>query len=103
MDSTAGMYASFKFPPYKFCEYPKWVRTKSGEQVLVTDRRTEMDVELASPPEKGEAEVSVAAERDKLARELSAAHAELAALRAERQIPGEIEPKVGPVATKKVA
>lgn len=103
MTEFAGMYATMKFPPYRHCEYPKWVRRNDGELVLVSDKRAEMDVELAPIPEQGEAQIAIEAQRDQLARELAEVHAELAKLRAERQIPGSIDPKVGPVTTKKVA
>jgi len=89
-----------KFPPYRFSEYPKWVRLKNGADLLVGNRKEEIDAEL----DKGLAEPPSASQREvHLAKELAEAQALIVELRTAKMAAARTEaakPIVGQVGTK---
>lgn len=47
-EQYAGPYAAMKFPEYVFREYPKMVKNKAGQSIVVNNQREELA--LASEP-----------------------------------------------------
>jgi hypothetical protein len=73
----AGIYDGMKFPPYEYREYPKWVKNRQGETVLVHNASEEAGVLTA---EAHQAIVDpLVAERDALALEVAALRAKFQA------------------------
>jgi len=83
-----GVFATMKFPKYKFVEYPKRITLPTGERVRVMDQADELRVKARIPEERPQTEVerernAVVAERDDLAAQIAARDDELAKLRDE--------------------
>lgn len=98
-----GIYASMKFPPYRFQEYPKAVTAKDGTVRRVNNQREEMAVEAEPAPEAGAVTASLEAQLADAQKRAREAEAALAALQAKNMLghAGEIKPTVGPVGTDK--
>lgn len=100
-----GIYASFKFPPYKFQEYPKAVLAKDGTTRIVRNQREEMAVEAEPTPEAKPSAETLEAQLAQAQKRAAEAEAALAAERAKalKGHAGEVKPVVGPVGTAQAA
>jgi hypothetical protein len=45
-------YVNMQFPPYRYREYPKWVKTASGQNILIQNQQEE-DAVLCATAEEG--------------------------------------------------
>ncbi len=83
-----GIFATMKFPKYKFQEYPKRITKPDGSRVRVVDQADELRVKAEIPELRPQTEVererdAVVSERDGLAQALDAKQAEIAKIREE--------------------
>src|SRR5258706_1028573 len=72
-----GVFATMKFPKYKFQEYPKRITKPDGSRVRVVDQADELRVKAEIPAERPQTEVerernAVVAELDQLATQMTA-------------------------------
>ncbi len=81
-----GIYASMKFPDYKYQEYPKWVVKNTGERIVVSNQAEELRVRSEIPEERPQTEVerernAISKERDELAQQIAKLHEEMSILK----------------------
>lgn len=81
-----GVFATMKFPPYKFVEYPKWITKPDGTRMVVQDQSEELRIKAELPAQRPQTELErerdgVVVERDHLAQVVASKDAELAKLR----------------------
>lgn len=87
-----GVYASMKFPPYKYHEYPKRVFDCRGQRVSVADQAAELRVKAEIPEARPQTEVererdAIVSERDALANQVLKMQEDMAAMRAKMAPP----------------
>jgi len=80
-ENYKGVFGNIKFAPYKFMEYPKWVRNASGEDVIVQNQREELAIVSMVPA--GEVD-PVLTEKNRLLTIMDSKDAELIAAEKER-------------------
>lgn len=81
-----GVFATMKFPPYKFQEYPKRITKPDGTRVRVLDQADELRVKAEIPEARPQTEIErerddIVVQRDQLANVVASKDAELARLR----------------------
>jgi hypothetical protein len=86
MAAFQGVFERMAFPPYKYKEYPKWVKNAAGADVLVHSQTEEIRLEMAKVDEAVEVN-PLLLENAKLAQQIAELTAQLSTQTPKPSIP----------------